>query len=178
MVNNSPDLSLANSIKMAKGTLGKQFVGPKLSNFINLFISKFGPAIIFAHALKSTLCDCLATGLTTFSVAIVHVILMCSKIKMIWINTLRVITGMANHHSMWDFTFANLPCHPMCYNSFMVRFGESTITISMKATTFPSPATVSFFNLRPKARSYFIHTHSPFLNHNIRMENMQDTYEE
>lgn len=76
----------------------------------------------------------------TFRNKIAHIIFMCSKPKMFWIHTGRIVTGMAYIQSFWNWAIINNPRKSMCfYFNLFRRYLTVPIMIS---TFYPRPARI------------------------------------
>ena len=104
-------------------------------NIVNLQISYFAKRMIFPVRLSA------------FFFHIVHIILSSSYGKMIWIDTLSVVTRVQNMKTVWYFSFIKGVRESMCGMSYKIR--SSTIPkfpISGRTDRCsPDPTTIFFF---------------------------------
>ena len=103
-------------------------------NFVNILIRK------------------LEISISPFLYHISHVVKLCSKKQMFWINTYRIITLM-QYINCRHFTKCQVPRNSMSGIGFVIKF-YSTVAASC-FVSYPKPACFSFFNITPKSFDLF-----------------------
>ena len=76
----------------------------------------------------------------SLSPSICHILLLCSKFEMIWVNAHSIVTGMHYDHAFWNsMPLAFFPSESMCSNVFSFH---KNMTISMTIWSTPRADTV------------------------------------
>jgi len=125
----------------------------KFSYFLNLGLRKL--RLIVARS----------PGEPRFRSCVLHVVGVCSKKQVIWIDALSNIASMAHAHSFWNIPKMKLPRYSVGEKWFFEFVACHCAVTARLDVSRPNPTPIGFFNLFPKGLRYGFNSVRPFFFH-------------
>ena len=149
-------VNLANLFDLGFGQLCHTVL---LSAWHSLWVKSCAVLIASRHYLRSAssmvIIACLVIA-SFFLCSVAHVVLVCSKPKMVWINAQRNIAAMQNAKVGWVFCLMSFPRKSVSGNLFRTG-SESTVTSPAENAPSPKPAAFRFINVAMEVFQVIFH---------------------
>lgn len=158
-MNNCANTFMVYSVRLSDGDLSSQTGRINPADFTNLSFGKFGIRMSLASRrtfrMLHAICDCCFNIATSFSLPVIHIILVCSKKQMGWIHTFPIVAVMKDAYSMIGVAIRNravmkLPRKTVGGNHLEI-VEKPIAAASYRAKPIPATRRAAFINHGPKS---------------------------